>query len=81
LDADELHALHAAERLVDSDEADLTGGVALSIDLSGEGSDGFVGYRTKRHTGVVDVDRRAGYTVGEFWEPIRARADRSLILD
>jgi dCTP deaminase len=81
LDADELHALHAAERLVDSDEADLAGGVALSVDLSGEGSDGFVGYRAKRHTGVVDVDRRAGYTVGEFWEPIRARPDRSLILD
>lgn len=81
LDADELQALHAAERLVDSDEADLAGGVALSVDLSGEGSDGFVGYRAKRHTGVVDVDRRAGYAVGEFWEPIRARPDRSLILD
>jgi dCTP deaminase len=81
LNADELQALHAAERLVDSDEADLAGGVALSVDLSGEGSDGFVGYRAKRHTGVVDVDRRSGYTVGEFWEPIRARPDRSLILD
>ena len=81
LDSDELEALHAAERLVDSDEADLTGGVAVSVDLSGEGSDGFVGYRAKRHTGVVDVDRRAGYVVNEFWEPIRARADRSLILD
>ncbi len=51
------------------------------MDLSGEGSDGFVGYRAKRHTGVVDVDRRAGYAVGEFWEPIKARPDRSLILD
>lgn len=81
LDGDELEALHAAERLVDSDEADLTGGVAVSVDLSGEGSDGFVGYRAKRHTGVVDVDRRAGYIVNEFWEPIRARPDRSLILD
>lgn len=81
LDGDELEALHAAERLVDGDEADLTGGVAVSVDLSGEGSDGFVGYRAKRHTGVVDVDRRAGYIVNEFWEPIRARPDRSLILD
>lgn len=81
LNSDELHALHARERLVDSDAADLAGGVALSVDLSGEGSDGFVGYRAKRHTGVIDIDRRSGYTVGEFWEPIRARADRSLILD
>ncbi len=28
------------------------------------------------HTGVVDIDRRSGYIVGEFWEPIRARPDR-----
>ncbi len=77
----ELRTLHAKERLVDIDDADLGGGVALSVDLSGEGSDGFVGYRAKRHTGVIDIDRRSGYTVGEFWEPIRARPDRSLILD
>ena len=72
LNADELNALHKAERLVDIDKADLTGGVALSVDLSGEGSGGFVGYRAKRHTGVVDVDRRSGYAMEEFWEPSRA---------
>jgi dCTP deaminase len=81
LQESELSALHARERLVDSDHADLAGGVALSVDLSGEGSDGFVGYRAKRHTGVIDVDRRAGYAIDDFWEPIRAQADRSLILD
>jgi dCTP deaminase len=81
LDADELAALHARGRLVDSDNADLAHGVALSVDLSGESSNGFVGYRAKRHTGVIDVDRRAGYLADEFWEPIRARRDESLILD
>ena len=74
LNADELDALHDAERLVDADDADLTGGVALSVDLSGANSGGFVGYRAKRHTGVVDVDRRGGYGVDEFWEPIPARS-------
>jgi len=81
LDNDELEALHQRERLVDCDNADLAGGVAVSVDLSGEGSDGFVGYRAKRHTGVVDIDRRGGYAVEDFWEPIRARSDGSLILD
>ncbi len=81
LDDDELEALHQAEHLVDCDNADLVGGVAVSVDLSGEGSDGFVGYRAKRHTGVVDIDRRGGYAVDDFWEPIRARPDHSLILD
>src|SRR5438067_563221 len=61
--------------------ADLIGGVALSVDLSGEHTKGFVGYRAKRHTGVVDVDRRGGYAVDEFWEAIAARSDGSLILD
>jgi dCTP deaminase len=81
LDDTALAALHAEERLVDCDDADLKGGVALSVDLIGEDSDGFVGYRAKRHTGVVDIDRRAGYSVEEFWEPIMTRPDRSLILD
>ena len=81
LSTEELNTLHAAERLVDTEKADLAGGVALSVDLSGENSNGFVGYRAKRHTGVVDVDRRGGYSVEEFWEPIPARSDGSLILD
>ena len=81
LNADELDALHDAERLVDIDDADLANGVALSVDLSGEKANGFVGYRAKRHTGVVDIDRRSGYAVDEFWEPIPARSDGSLILD
>jgi dCTP deaminase len=81
LDGAALAALHARERLVDAEDADLTNGVAVSVDLTGEGWDGFIGYRAKRHTGVIDVDRRAGYAVEEFWEPIKARRDRSLILD
>jgi dCTP deaminase len=81
LDAPALAALHAAERLVDSADADLAGGVALSVDLSGEGGGGPVGYRARRHTGVIDVERRASYQVAEFWDRIAARDDRSLILD
>ncbi|MET0705748.1 MAG: 2'-deoxycytidine 5'-triphosphate deaminase, partial [Tardiphaga sp.] len=75
LDNEALEDLHAMDPLVDSDEADLNNGVALSVDLSGDNESGFVGYRAKRHTGVVDIDRRAGYAVGEFWEPIAANAD------
>ena len=81
LDADALRALHARERLVDSEDADLSEGVTFSVDLSGLGPGGLVGYRAKRHTGLIDVERRAGYAVADFWEPIPARADRRLILD
>jgi len=81
LEAEALRDLHARERLVDADAADVSEGVAVSVDLSGLGPGGLVGYRAKRHTGVIDVERRGGYAVAEFWEPIAARADRSLILD
>ena len=74
-------SVHAAERLVDTDAPDLHDGVPVGVDLEGFGADKSIGYRAKRHTGLIDMDRRAAYDVAEFWEPIRARRDRSLILD
>ncbi len=83
-----LRALHARERQVDRAEAVMGDGVAVSIDLAGSGSNkgarsnnAVVGYRAKRHTAVIEVERRGAYDVADFWEPIEARADRSLILD
>jgi dCTP deaminase len=79
LDPDALAELHAREGLVDDEEADVREGVSVGVDLAG--FEGLIGYRAKRHTGLIDVDRRAGYDVAEFWEPIAARGDASLILD
>ncbi|HET7848660.1 MAG TPA: 2'-deoxycytidine 5'-triphosphate deaminase [Pseudolabrys sp.] len=81
LDAAALRALHARERLVDSDDANVADGISVGVDLSGLGPGGLVGYRAKRHTGLIDVDRRAGYAVLDYWEPIMARPDKSLVLD
>jgi dCTP deaminase len=81
LNAEALRALHQRERLVNTDNADVSEGIAVGIDLSGLGPNGLVGYRAKRHTGLIDVERRAGYAITDFWEPMTARADRSLILD
>jgi dCTP deaminase len=47
----------------------------------GGNANGIVGYRAKRHTAVIEVERRAAYDAADFWEPIAARADKSLILD
>jgi dCTP deaminase len=80
LDGAALAALHARDRLVDVETADLAGGaVAVSVDLSG-GSGGLAGFRAKRHTGLIDVDLRSGYDVADFWEPLEARGN-SLVLD
>jgi dCTP deaminase len=61
-------------------EPQVVGDVALSVDLTGD-KDGLVGYRAKRHTGLVDVDVVAGYPVFDYWEPIHVRDKKRLILD
>lgn len=55
--------------------------VSLSVDLAGEPETGFVGYRAKRHTGLVDVDAPGACAVLDYWEPIHARGEPRLILD
>jgi dCTP deaminase len=76
-----LRELHAREKLTSDAAADIAGGIALSVDLMGDAS-GRVGYRAKRHTAVVDVDRVKACRVSEFWEPITVSKDAArLILD
>ncbi|PTM97593.1 2'-deoxycytidine 5'-triphosphate deaminase [Mycoplana dimorpha] len=78
----ELLALHASDTLVASDTPNVSGGgIALSIDLKGTGPDGLIGYRGKRHTAVVDVDKKNQHDVFDFWEPLFSRGRNELILD
>lgn len=78
---DELKALHQADTLVSgSAAADISGGIALSVDLVGA-ADGLVGYRAKRHTGLVDVDAPGSCNLLDYWEPIRVTGGNRLILD
>jgi dCTP deaminase len=92
LEGEALRQLNARERLVDDDDVDVGDGIGVSVDLSrslpesassavSRRGGGIVGYRAKRHTGLIDVERRAGYDMAEFWEPIAAREDQSLVLD
>lgn len=77
-DAD-LAVLHAATPLVDAPSPSFQGGIAVSIDLSG--FDGLIGYRAKRHTGLVDVDAPGRHRTADFWEPLPADGSGALILD
>ena len=55
--------------------------IDLSVDLA-PGGNGLVGYRAKRHTGVIDVDKPGAYDIADYWEPIRQRPNENrLILD
>ncbi len=72
-------------RLVDSDlEAhEIKNGVPVSVDLSGDPETGLIGFRAKRHSGVVDVDKPGTLPMSAFWEPLYAKkgAENQLILD
>ncbi len=77
----DLAKLHASDTLVSGGAgADIQGGIALSVDLVGDAS-GLVGYRAKRHTGLVDVDAPGSCSLLDYWEPIRVGGQKRLILD
>jgi dCTP deaminase len=75
----QLRRLHAEHPLV-SGEADIDNGLALSIDLLGDGG-GRIGWRAKRHTGLIDVDRRDALDAHAYWDLIEANAAGNLVLD
>ena len=81
LSAAEHVALHETDTLVFDHNHPVGEGVALSIDLRGDGRNGLVGFRSKRHTAVVDVDKKAALDVLDFWEPLHQRGREELILD
>lgn len=87
----ELQQLHKDHGLVhlpkDSNfEINIDNGIAFRVDLEGIETDGqigpnLVGYRAKRHSGLIDVDKKAALPIGDFWEPIYANRTQSLVLD
>lgn len=78
-DAD-LRKLQAEQGIVAGD-ADISDGIALTVDLRGAGWKELIGYRAKRHAGLIDVDKPGVHDVADFWEPIKARTDGTMVLD
>jgi dCTP deaminase len=74
-----IHALHKQDPLIASGELNVDGGLALTVDLQAMTKDGPVGFRAKRHSALVDVDKKNALNVLDYWEPIWQRG--SLILD
>jgi len=81
LDDGELAGLNEREQLVSGARHPIAGGVAVSVDLAGFDASGLIGYRGKRHTGLVDVDRVGACRVADFWEPLTADGRGALVLD
>jgi dCTP deaminase len=81
----ELQRLHEQGQLVLGDEGrpnireKLVG---VTIDLGGDDAPGtLIGYRARKHTDRIDLDRVGHYDPADFWEPIEFRRHRSMVLD
>ena len=59
----------------------IDGGLALSIDLKGDGASSRIGWRAKRHTGLIDVDKPGALDPHQFWDPITADPAGHMVLD
>lgn len=75
-----LRRLHAETPLVEpppgitpsngEDAGAIRNGLAFTVDVSGERSGGIIGYKARRHTDLIDVDRIDYYDPRDFWEPV-----------
>ncbi|MEL6449670.1 MAG: 2'-deoxycytidine 5'-triphosphate deaminase [Pseudomonadota bacterium] len=78
LDDAALHALHAAQPLVDG-PAVIDEGLGFSVDLRLPDTS-LVGFRAKPHTGVIDLDKIGHYDPAAFWEEVHSTQGH-IILD
>ncbi|MEM7190789.1 MAG: 2'-deoxycytidine 5'-triphosphate deaminase [Pseudomonadota bacterium] len=71
--------LHERDPLVNGEPL-IDGGLGFSVDLTLR-DQGIVGWRARRHAGLIDLDRIGHYEPADFWEPVRPRSGGGIILD
>ena len=76
----QLRALQHEHTLVEGD-GDIDQGIGLTIDLVGDPKTGLIGFRAKRHAGLIDVDRVDAYDPADYWDPVYSHKDATVILD
>ena len=82
----EIQRLLSNEAVLDRDLTEheintLFRGVPLSVDLSGINGSNFVGFKSKPHAPLVDLDKVAYYDPRIFWEPIFGNGEQNIILN
>ncbi len=79
-----LRRLHEEVGLIDTEgEGDRLkkGLLSVTVDAQGSAEGGVIGYRAKKNTFLIDVEKENFYEPEDYWEPIHARKDRNIILD
>ncbi|MCI2398741.1 2'-deoxycytidine 5'-triphosphate deaminase [Aliiroseovarius subalbicans] len=78
IDDAELRDIHARSPIVSGDPV-ISDGLGFSVDLKPSKGD-LVGFRAKRHSGVVDLSKLDHYDPADYWEEVRTSEGR-IILD
>jgi dCTP deaminase len=87
-----LRRLHAEVVLVEAPRAarsslrsdappEIRNGLAFTVDVAGDKASGIVGYKARRHTDVIDLDRVDHYDPRDFWEAVYTRNGEGIVLD
>jgi dCTP deaminase len=61
--------------------ANIQQGLWITLDLLGENGSSMIALKARKNAPVIHLDKVGFYEPDEFWEPIRRRPDRGLILD
>jgi dCTP deaminase len=81
-----LRRLHEEVGLVDGPAGPkaIRNGLAFTVDVTGDETTGIVGFKARRHTDVIDVDRNFHYDPRDFWEAVyshRGPGGEGIVLD
>jgi len=78
-----LRRLHEQVALTDAElgRGVLRRGLPFTVDVRGDATGGLIGFKAKRNTSVIDVDRIGAYEPEEFWDPLHARNGGGVVLD
>ncbi|MEJ0068584.1 MAG: 2'-deoxycytidine 5'-triphosphate deaminase [Pseudomonadota bacterium] len=55
--------------------------VPVTIDLVGAGPGSLIGYRARKHTDRIDLEKIGHYDPTDFWEPITYNREPAIVLD
>ena len=80
---DAMRRLNERDMLVDPglEREEIKKGVPITVDLAGAAEGAVIGYRARKHAGLIDLGRIHHYEPDDFWHPLHASRDRSLVLD
>lgn len=80
IDDPALSQAHARHALIDADTPDIQDGLGVRVQLKGAANE-IIGYRARRHSGLINVDKVGALDPDEFFEPVPTPKSGFIILD